>query len=120
MKAPRATFGPKFRVRSAADFRRAHATRVIEDVGFAVIHGARNGLDHPRLGLAVSRKVGSAVVRNRFKRLLREAFRLQRYEFPLGIDLIISVRPHQERAADDYRRGLSRAAASFQRRLPVD
>lgn len=37
---------------------------------------APNGLDHPRLGLAISRKVSPrAVQRNRIKRLIRECFR---------------------------------------------
>ena len=46
-----------------------------------------------RLGIVASRKVGPAVVRNRCKRLVREAFRLHPEVFPAGIDVVIIVRP---------------------------
>lgn len=45
-----------------------------------------------RLGITVSRKVGVAVVRNRVKRLLREAFRLHQHELPSGLDLVAIAR----------------------------
>ena len=51
---------------------------------------APNGLPLSRLGLAVSRKVGGAVQRNRVKRLLREAFRLNQKTLPPGYDLVVT------------------------------
>ena len=46
-----------------------------------------------RLGVVASKKTGGAVVRNRSKRLLREAFRLRNELFPAGIDLVIIAKP---------------------------
>jgi ribonuclease P protein component len=66
-----------------------------------------NDLGHPRLGISISRKVGTAPVRNRIKRLLREAFRLHRYDLPRGYDLVIVVRPHVPLELADYQKILA-------------
>src|SRR5688500_11050937 len=52
-----------------------------------VVNNAGKG---PRLGIAATRKLGSAVVRNRAKRLARELFRKQKP--PAGLDVIIVPR----------------------------
>jgi ribonuclease P protein component len=49
--------------------------------------------DAPRLGLAVPRAVGSAVVRNRVKRLLREAWKGLLPTVPPGHDYVLAARP---------------------------
>lgn len=57
-----------------------------------VIYAKANGLTFSRLGLAVSRKIGNAVVRNRVKRRLREAVKMQLKETPLRYDFVIVAR----------------------------
>lgn len=85
-----------------------------------VIRARRNG-SNSRLGLAVSRKVGNAVVRNRWKRRIREAFRLQQHELPTGLDIV--VRPRKG-AVCDYK-AIASSLLSLMQRLdrkmpPID
>ncbi len=89
-------FLPQYRIRRAADFRRAYQRRSSAADDRIVVFGHPNGLAHPRLGISASRRLGGAVVRNRWKRLLREAFRLTRSQLPEGIDLIVVPRPNTD------------------------
>ncbi len=58
------------------------AERVRKSAGPLVVSIAPSGLDEHRLGLSVGRRVGSAVLRNRIKRSLRESFRHARDQLP--------------------------------------
>ncbi|MCA1796850.1 MAG: ribonuclease P protein component [Geobacteraceae bacterium] len=50
-----------------------------------------------RLGLVVSRKVGGAFLRNRFKRVIREFFRLNYAELPSNTDIVVVLKPAPSR-----------------------
>jgi ribonuclease P protein component len=54
---------------------------------------AENGCGHARLGVSVGKSCGNAVVRNRLKRLLREAFRCSQNEIPPGCDYVLMISP---------------------------
>ena len=41
-----------------------------------------------RLGVAVGRRNGNAVARNRLRRLLKEGFRLTKHTFPCAVDVV--------------------------------
>jgi ribonuclease P protein component len=109
--------GPKYRVCREADFRRIYRLRSTVSDARLVIFGCANGLPHSRLGLSVSRKVGNAVVRNRWKRLLREAFRLTRDHLPEGLDLIVIPRQGVEPGLAGLTESLVRLTGQLARKL---
>jgi ribonuclease P protein component len=57
-----------------------------------VIYFLANNLEYCRFGFTVSKKVGNAVTRNRIKRLLKEACRLNSTSFTGGFDLVLVAR----------------------------
>jgi ribonuclease P protein component len=94
----RATFQKTVRVRSQKDFERARKTgRTVTDQVLRVTFAA-NGLGFARLGLAVPKR-GSAIERNRIKRVIREVFRLRKDRLPPGFDIVVSPKDY-ERAQD--------------------
>jgi len=91
--------------------------------GFGVSRGmikffaAPNGDAVPRLGISISRRVGTAPRRNLIKRRLREAFRLMQHDWPKGYDLVIVVRPHVPLPLAEYQRAMSAAMVKTVRKV---
>ena len=61
---------------------------------------ARDDEGEPRLGLAVPKGLGTAVVRNRLKRQLREAWRARLERVPRGRDYVLIARPGLSEAVE--------------------
>lgn len=82
-------FPKTYRLRRQKDFDRVFAAKCRVADEWIAIYGWINELDHPRLGICASSRLGAAVRRNRWKRMIREAFRLLKWELPPGLDLVV-------------------------------
>lgn len=78
------------RVRRRPDFERAYTSGVRIHGQLMTLFVVPNGGVTSRLGVAATRKLGSAVQRNRAKRLAREVFR--RHKLGSGVDVVIVPR----------------------------
>jgi len=71
------SFPPQRRLRHSREFRKVFDHRQSVSDQTLILYGQPNGLKYGRLGLSVSKKAGNAVIRNRWKRRIREGFRQQ-------------------------------------------
>ncbi|WP_100523528.1 ribonuclease P protein component [Mycobacteroides abscessus] len=81
------------RIRSQDDFQKVFDQgKSVANRQFVVYMLAKEGQEHIRIGISVGKKIGNAVVRNRTKRLIREAARLVVPELQWRGDLVIIAR----------------------------
>jgi ribonuclease P protein component len=81
-----------YRIVRGADYRSVYSAGLKLYSESFILFGKENHLGYRRLGITVSRKVGSAVIRNRAKRLFREIFRKSVAAIPDNIDLVVNAR----------------------------
>ena len=110
------TFGRAKRLRRQRDFQRVFRGRWSAADRHVTVYVAPNGLGHVRLGIPVSRKFGNAVRRNRVKRLIREAVRLEQMSIEPGFDLVCIPRPGQDAELAQYRRSIRQLAGAAVKR----
>jgi len=110
-------FPTERRLRRNEDFRAVFARKCSAADGRLVVYAKSNELGYTRVGLSVSKKHGNAVRRNRWKRLLREAFRLEYAQLPQGVDLVLIPRHGVEPKLAELRESLPNLAGRLGRRL---
>ena len=82
------------RLKKRYEFRQVQLTgRRIHTPHFLIVVQP-NSLENTRLGITVTKKVGSAVQRNRIKRVVREVFRRNRHLFPPSHDIVFIAKRH--------------------------
>ena len=111
------SFPKQVRLRKQAEFDRVFGSKAYAADDVLVVNGGINEDGLTRIGLSVSRRVGNAVVRNRWKRLIREAFRTQQADMPKGIDLVARPRRGATPELAAIRRSLQSLAERIARRL---
>lgn len=87
------TFPPSRRLKTPAEFKHVWTAGRRLSGDSLTIANCRNNLDHPRLGISLSKKrIRNAVDRNRLKRLARETFRHIQHQLG-GQDCILTAYP---------------------------
>jgi ribonuclease P protein component len=81
------------RLRRKEDFVRLHQEGRVWQHPLLIVSVAANGLAHNRYGFVTGKRLGTAVGRNRIRRLLREAVREVHAQLRQGYDIAFVARP---------------------------
>lgn len=96
------------------EFRRAYYRGRAFSTPVVVVYILKNRKGVNRLGLTASKKTGTAVSRNRARRIMKEAYRLLEGSLPIGYDYVLVARSRTaEVKTIDVMRALEKAAAKL-------
>jgi ribonuclease P protein component len=84
------TFERREHIRRRADFEAVYQSGIKVSGRLMTMFVRPNGCPHARLGIAATRKIGGAVIRNRAKRLTREVFR--HHKPATAVDIVVVPR----------------------------
>ena len=76
-------------IKDSSDFQKVMKTGKWYTSECLTIYLLENSINMNRVGVAVGKKAGKSVVRNRIKRLIRESYRLNANTIKQGFDIII-------------------------------
>ena len=113
-------FRKRHRIAGSDEFAAVFDAKVRKSRGVLTVFLMPTDKPEHRLGLSVGKRVGNAVVRGRFKRMMREAFRQQRSELPVpsaggAYDIVVTSRKHDVVSLGEYTRMLVEAVEAAHR-----
>jgi len=85
------------RLRKKADISRVFASSNQVSCYGAKLFYRENGLSKNRVLVTLVRKYGTAVLRNRARRVMKEAFRSMKESLSVGYDLVVILYPGEDR-----------------------
>lgn len=90
-------FKRRLKITRPTEFQRVFARPVKTGSAAFTVLAISNGLQYPRLGLAIAKKhLRRAVDRNRIKRQIRESFRLHQAILP-AVDVVVLAKPQTKK-----------------------
>jgi ribonuclease P protein component len=87
----RLTLSKKKRLTSNEQFKTIMANGRCACNDLLIVYMIENDCGYARLGVSIGKIHGNAVIRNRLKRLLREAFRQNQERMPAGFDYLLMM-----------------------------
>lgn len=86
------SFSKKERLLSTRDFKVVYQNKRWTSNEYLSLYFLPKKESGKRIGFSIKKKIGSAVIRNKIKRILREVYRLNKYNIKDNFDFVITVR----------------------------